>query len=106
MNDRFKIMENELKKKNWNLFVSVYETTDRFQHMFYRLIDPEHPLYDAGLAGKYGDAIRDSYVRCDTIVAKAMEFVQEHTTLMIVSDHGFHSFRRGVNLNTWLVLNG
>jgi len=26
--------------------------------------------------------------------------------LMVVSDHGFHSFRRGVNLNTWLVQNG
>ncbi len=99
-------MESELKKRNWNLFVSVYETTDRFQHMFYRLIDPEHPLYDADLASKYGNAIRDSYVRCDTIVAKAMEFVDDHTTLMIVSDHGFHSFRKGVNLNTWFVLNG
>ncbi len=27
------IMEHELAKKNWNLFVSVYETTDRFQHI-------------------------------------------------------------------------
>jgi predicted AlkP superfamily phosphohydrolase/phosphomutase len=25
---------------------------------------------------------------------------------MVMSDHGFHSFRRGVNLNTWLVQNG
>ncbi len=74
--------------------------------MFFRLIDPEHPLYDAELAAQYGNAIRDSYVRCDTIVAKAMEFADNHTTLMIVSDHGFHSFRRGVNLNTWFVLNG
>ena len=24
----------------------------------------------------------------------------------VMSDHGFHSFRRGVNLNTWLVQNG
>src|SRR5258708_10606433 len=25
---------------------------------------------------------------------------------MVMSDHGFHSFRREVNLNTWLVKNG
>jgi predicted AlkP superfamily phosphohydrolase/phosphomutase len=25
---------------------------------------------------------------------------------MVMSDHGFHSFRRSVNLNTWLVQNG
>ena len=68
MKDRMKIMENELKKKNWNLFVSVYETTDRFQHMFYRLVDPKHPYYDAELAAKYGNAIRDVYVQCDKIV--------------------------------------
>lgn len=106
MDDRIRIMENELKKKNWNLFVSVYETTDRFQHMFYRLIDTKHPYYDAALAAKYKNAIRDVYVRCDKIIAKAMEYIDPNTTFMVVSDHGFHSFRKAVNLNTWLVLNG
>lgn len=105
MNDRVKIMEHELAKKNWNLFVSVYETTDRFQHMFYRLIDPKHPYYDAELAEKYKNVIRDLYVRCDKIVGKAMEYADDNTTVMVVSDHGFHSFRKAVNLNTWLVLN-
>lgn len=106
MDDRIKIMENELKKKNWNLFVSVYETTDRFQHMFFRLIDPKHPYYDAALADKYKDAIRNVYKRCDQIVGKAMEYADADTTIMVVSDHGFHSFRKAVNLNTWLVMNG
>ncbi len=106
MKDRMKVMENELKKKNWNLFVSVYETTDRFQHMFYRLIDPTHPYYDAELAAKYSGAIRDVYIQCDKIVGKAMEYVDPDTTIMVVSDHGFHSFRKSVNLNTWLVQNG
>lgn len=106
MDDRMKIMEHELQKKNWNLFVSVYESTDRFQHMFYRLIDPTHPYYDPELAAKYGNAIRDVYVRCDKIVGKALEYADENTTVMVVSDHGFHSFRKAVNLNTWLVLNG
>jgi predicted AlkP superfamily phosphohydrolase/phosphomutase len=106
MKDRMKIMENELKKRNWNLFVSVYETTDRFQHMFYRLLDPKHPYYDAELAAKYGNAVRDLYVQCDKIVGKALEYADENTTFMVVSDHGFHSFRKSVNLNTWLVKNG
>lgn len=106
MNDRIKIMENELNKKNWNLFVSVYETTDRFQHMFFRLIDPKHPYYDAALAEKYKNAIRDVYIRCDGIIGKAMKYIDPNTTFMVVSDHGFHSWRKAVNLNTWLVLNG
>ncbi|HSP07467.1 MAG TPA: alkaline phosphatase family protein, partial [Acidobacteriota bacterium] len=106
MDDRIKIMENELKKKNWNLFVSVYETTDRFQHMFFRLIDPKHPYYDAALAERYKDAIRDVYKRADKIVGTAMQYADADTTIMVVSDHGFHSFRKAVNLNTWLVMNG
>ena len=106
MNDRIKIMEHELSKKNWNLFVSVYETTDRFQHMLYRLIDPQHPYYDAELAAKYSRALRDVYIGCDKIVGKAMEHVDSDTTFMVVSDHGFHSWRKSVNLNTWLVKNG
>jgi len=99
-------MEHELDKKNWNLFVSVYETTDRFQHMFYRLIDPRHPYYDADLAASYGNAIRDVYIQADKIVGKAMEYIDDNTTFMVVSDHGFHSFRKSVNINTWLVQNG
>lgn len=106
MKDRRKIMEHELDKKNWNLFVSVYETTDRFQHMFYRLIDPRHPYYDADLAASYGNAIRDVYIQADKIVGKAMEYIDDNTTFMVVSDHGFHSFRKSVNINTWLVQNG
>src|SRR5262249_35254578 len=106
MDDRMKIMEHELAKKNWNLFVSVYETTDRFQHMFFRLLDPKHPYYNAELAAKYGNAVRDVYIRCDAIVGKAMEYAEANTTLMVVSDHGFHTLRKAGNLNTWLVLNG
>jgi predicted AlkP superfamily phosphohydrolase/phosphomutase len=105
MNDRIKVMENELKKKNWNLFVSVYETTDRVQHMFYRLLDPKHPYYDAELANRYKNVLRDVYTRCDEIVGKAMEYADDNTIFMVVSDHGFHSFRKAVNLNTWLALN-
>jgi predicted AlkP superfamily phosphohydrolase/phosphomutase len=106
MDDRIKIMENELKKKNWNLFVSVYETTDRVQHMFYRLIDPKHPYHDAELAARYQNVLRDVYKRCDEVVGKAMEYADQDTIFMVVSDHGFHSFRKSVNLNTWLVMNG
>jgi len=34
-----------------------------------------------------------------------LEKIDENTLLLIVSDHGFTSFERAVNLNTWLVEN-
>jgi predicted AlkP superfamily phosphohydrolase/phosphomutase len=63
-------------------------------------------MYDAGLAAKHGDAIEKVYRRADALVGKLLEKIPENTTFMVMSDHGFHSFRRGVNLNTWLVQNG
>ena len=35
-----------------------------------------------------------------------LERVDPGTTVLVVSDHGFHSWRKSVNLNTWLVQQG
>ena len=35
-----------------------------------------------------------------------MQRVEPGTQVLIVSDHGFHSWRKAVNLNTWLVQKG
>src|SRR5207245_174279 len=37
---------------------------------------------------------------------EVMSRVDPGTPILIVSDHGFHSFRQSVNLNTWLVQEG
>jgi len=84
----------------------VIESTDRVQHMMYRLIDEKHPGYDPALAAKHGDAILRVYRRADQFVAQVMEILDPGTTIMIVSDHGFHTWRKAVNLNTWLVEKG
>jgi predicted AlkP superfamily phosphohydrolase/phosphomutase len=39
-------------------------------------------------------------------VGRFRERLPEDAVLIVMSDHGFHSFRRCVNLNTWLVRNG
>ena len=71
MDDRermiFKTLEDD---KNWDLFVAAIETTDRIQHMMWRLIDPTHPMYDAALAAKYGDSIEKIYRRADDFVGR------------------------------------
>jgi predicted AlkP superfamily phosphohydrolase/phosphomutase len=96
-----------LEDEEFELFISVFTATDRVSHMFYRLIDPEHPRYDEALAEKYGDAILNTYKAMDNIVGEIVDnHLENNTLLMIVSDHGFHSYRQGLNVNTWLVQNG
>jgi predicted AlkP superfamily phosphohydrolase/phosphomutase len=105
--DRERIFFRKLDEvPDWDLFVAVIETTDRISHMMWRLIDPQHPMYDEELARKYGDSIEKIYRRADDLTGRIMAKLPAGTVVMVVSDHGFHSFRRSVNLNTWLVQNG
>jgi len=104
--DRAQVILDRIDSRRWDVLVGVIETTDRVQHMMWRLRDRKHPMYDAALAAKHGDAIERIYRRADTFVAEVMEHLEPGTQLLIVSDHGFHSWRKAVNLNTWLVQQG
>ena len=73
----------------------VFDTTDRVQHMFYRHLD----------AGD-GRVIEALYRDMDRLVGETWKHVDDNTALFVLSDHGFCSFRRGVNLNAWLHQNG
>jgi predicted AlkP superfamily phosphohydrolase/phosphomutase len=106
MEDREKVIFESLKQDDWDLFVAAIETTDRISHMMWRLIDPKHPMYDKDLAAKYGDSIEKVYRRADDLVGRLQDRVPKDAVFMVMSDHGFHSFRREVNLNTWLLQNG
>jgi predicted AlkP superfamily phosphohydrolase/phosphomutase len=104
--DRAQVILTRLEARRWDLLVGVIESTDRVQHMMWRLIDPKHPMYDAALAARFGGAIESVYRRADGFVGEVMQRVEPGTPILVVSDHGFHSWRKAVNLNTWLVQNG
>ena len=90
-----------------DLIVQCFEFPDRVGHVFWRIVDPKHPAYDAKLAAEWGDAILKSYQLMDEIVGDAMAAAERKNALLLVaSDHGFASFRKHVHYNTWLVLNG
>lgn len=100
------ITVDELKREHPQLLVSVFTSTDSVSHMFYRLIDPKSPRYNAAEAREYGDAILETYERMDQVVGRVEQAMEPGAILIIVSDHGFHSFRKGFNTNRWLVDNG
>jgi len=104
--DRAQVILNRLTSGQWDLLVGVIESTDRVQHMMWRYRDRTHPLYDEAGAAKFGDSILRIYRRADQLVGEVLDQIGTDTTLMIVSDHGFHSWRKAVNLNTWLVEHG
>jgi predicted AlkP superfamily phosphohydrolase/phosphomutase len=103
---REKVALDELDRGEFDMLVAAWTATDRVAHLFWRFRDPKHPLYTEAGATKYGRAVENTYIRMDQIVGKVMERLQKDDLLMIMSDHGFHSFRTGFNVNTWLIRNG
>jgi predicted AlkP superfamily phosphohydrolase/phosphomutase len=97
---------DQLTRQRSALTVAVFLSTDHASHTFFRFLDPEHPRYDAALAPQFGDAILRTYEKMDSVVGKALEFLGDRGTLIVVSDHGFHTWRREFNTNTWLARNG
>ncbi len=85
--------------------VCVFDGTDRIQHMYWRYLEKGHPA-DDGRDSPCRDAIERLYRRNDELVGRLLEQLREDDLLMVLSDHGFASFRRGVNLNRWLLDNG
>ena len=85
--------------------VCVFDATDRIQHMFWRDIDSAHPAR-AGQPPPAREAIRDLYRRNDALIGRLRKRLGPNDVLMVISDHGFSSFRRGVNLNQWLLREG
>ncbi|MDA2927669.1 alkaline phosphatase family protein [Acidobacteria bacterium AH-259-G07] len=113
LEDLFRTMETlekallaEIGKGQSSLYTAVFTATDSVSHMFFRLIDPEHPRYDEELAQEHGDAIFRVYQKMDLIIGEVLDLLEEKDILLVVSDHGFHTWRKEFNTNTWLVRNG
>ena len=100
--DRERMLFDALEKTQQGLCACVFDTTDRVQHMFWRYLDEDHPAAREIPRAERPTVIQDLYARMDELIGRVMKQIDEHTLLMIVSDHGFKSFARCVNLNAWL----
>ena len=106
LDERLKFYDYELNRFNNGFFFFYFSSLDLNSHMFWRSLDPSHPLYSPELQKQFGWFIPHLYQKMDDVIGQAMKMMDDKTTLMVMSDHGFCSFRRGFNLNTWLLNNG
>jgi len=98
---------NALEKTPRGMVAIVFETTDSIQHMFFRYLDKGHPaLKNAAQTAMSAQVIEELYKKMDDLVGRVAKSLDERGVLVVMSDHGFKSFRRGVNLNSWLWKNG
>jgi len=102
LEERERMMRFELNRFKEGLFFQLYDTPDRVQHMLWRFRDREHPNYEPDLAQNFSTLIEQHYARCDKLLTPVLDTVDETTLLLVLSDHGFNTFRRAFDTNTWL----
>jgi predicted AlkP superfamily phosphohydrolase/phosphomutase len=101
-----KIFDAEFPKFHDGLFFFYFSSLDLNSHMLWRLIDPQHPEHDASLAAEYGSALPEFYEQIDQVLGEVLQRADDHTTILVLSDHGFAPYNRSFNLNTWLLNHG
>ena len=104
--DQLRVFEHEFERFESGLLFAYFSGLDQNAHMFWRATDPDHPAYDAEVGERYSDLLEQHYREMDAVLGRVLEQLDEDTTLIVLSDHGFAPYRRSFNLNNWLEDNG
>jgi hypothetical protein len=114
---------NALRLTRRGVCVCVFDLTDRVQHTFMRRATGDGRR-ETGQLSEFTtkntngtkeaavpavpatpdapDPIDAAYIRCDQVIGRLRRKLGEDDLLFALSDHGFTTFERGVNLNAWL----
>jgi predicted AlkP superfamily phosphohydrolase/phosphomutase len=106
LSERERAMRFELNRFTEGFFFMLFDTPDRVQHMLWRFRDREHPAFEPDLSPELASRIEEHYSRCDALLSAVLDKVDENTLLIVLSDHGFGTFRRAFDTNSWLWQNG
>ena len=94
---RFEAFKHYVEADDWDLFFGVFMTTDRVNHFLF-----EH--YEEG--GEYGEEFLAFYEKVDRYLGELRGMLDEQTTMVVASDHGFTTLDHEVKCNVWLERNG
>jgi predicted AlkP superfamily phosphohydrolase/phosphomutase len=104
LEEHLRLYDYELQRFQTGVLFFYFGGVDLISHMFWRTMDPSHPLYDP--TNPHRRAIVQAYRELDAVLGKALRKVDPETTLLVMSDHGFAPYYRSFHLNTWLKQEG
>lgn len=92
--------------KHIDFLMLIFSVTDWVQHRMWHLLDKTHPFYDSKLANKWNKWIIDFWKKIDKIINNILKNIDNSTSIMLVSDHGFGPNTKSFNLAIWLEKKG
>jgi predicted AlkP superfamily phosphohydrolase/phosphomutase len=91
-----------MDKYDWDFFMLVYSGTDRIQHEFYKYLDRNHPRNDKSKTAKYQREVLNYFKKIDQQIGRLLERIDDNTTTIIMSDHGFRPLYYHLATNLFL----
>ncbi len=100
--ERMRLLDRTLADYDGGLYFFYVSSIDQVSHMFWRALEPDANEHDA----RYAKVIPELYEKVDAAIGRVMDKLGPDTPLVIMSDHGFTSYRYKVHLNAWLAHQG
>jgi predicted AlkP superfamily phosphohydrolase/phosphomutase len=94
---RFEAFKHYIEQDDWSLFFGVFMTTDRVNHFLFK---------DYAQDGEYKEEFLEFYAKLDRYLGELRTMLDEDTTMVVASDHGFTTLDHEVKCNVWLEENG
>ncbi len=101
---RFTLLRHLMCTRAWDFCMMVEIGVDRLHHGFWSDFDPEHPRYRPG--SSFVHAVKDYYVFIDAQIGETLALIDDHTTVLVVSDHGAQRLDGSICINEWLIREG
>ncbi len=90
---RFKTMFKFIKEKEWDYFQCHIMETDRINHFYWTDMEENN---------EYAEPFYKFYKKIDEYIKQLLEILDDEIELIILSDHGFCSINKEVEVNKWL----
>ena len=88
----------------WDVFMLHVMETDSVQHQMWHLIDGlPRPRYRVDVDG---NPVREIYQQADAWIGRFMNDLDDDTTVLVISDHGFGTHLHNLHTNVWLLQHG
>ena len=79
-----------LENQEWDFAAIYYDAIDHFCHGFMRYHPPQQPQVNDNDFRLYQNVVKTGYIYHDMLLGRLLELTNEDTTVMLISDHGFH----------------
>ncbi|MGQ9458777.1 MAG: alkaline phosphatase family protein [Anaerolineae bacterium] len=96
---RIRTLFHFLAEERWDFFMMHIMETDRLHHFFWREMETGEP-HDLA------EGFSRVYARVDAMLGRLRDHLDEATTLLVLSDHGFCGIDQEVYVNRWLADQG